>query len=254
LPEALESMSEFALSLQELRRKIGLAFIYPCIVILIAFAFFVAFVALMVPRIGEFYRLFRLPTHGWLILLGELHATVHLWAPACLIVALLGLFWRGGSWTGSRAPWMWSILANFHRSTFARLLGLLIDHHVPLPQALRLAGEAAGDRSLATAATKLANDVAAGQSLSEGLKTQARFPPFMRWMISSGEQQGALSPALHQVAEVYRRRALFRADWYRVALPVALTVLLGGGAVLLYGLTLFLPLTDMLRDLTLEPI
>lgn len=252
LPAALESLSVYAHSLLELKRRMTLAFIYPSIVLIVAYGMFVAFIVAMVPRLEEAYRQLQLPTHSWLLFLQSLNETVHVWGPAILIGAIVLWIARGGWLTGHAAPWMWPIVANFNRASFAGLLALLVEHRLPLPEALRLAGNATGGRRIRQMASDVAGDVEAGESLAASLTARRAFPPFMRWMIANGEQQGALGTTLRQTSEIYRRRALYRAESFKILLPVLLTAILGGGFVLVYGLTLFIPLTDLLRDLSQE--
>jgi len=252
LPEALESLSVYARSLLELKRRMTLAFVYPSMVLIVAYGMFVAFIVAMVPRLDEVYRQLQLPTHSWLLLLRSLNETVHVWGPAILVVAIVLWLVRGGWLTGHAAPWMWSIVANFNRASFAGLLALLVEHRLPLPEALRLAGNATGGRRIRQTASDVAADVESGESLAASLTARRAFPPFMRWMIANGEQQGALGTTLRQTSEIYRRRALYRAEWFKTLMPVLLTAILGGGFVLVYGLTLFIPLTDLLRDLSQE--
>ena len=252
LPEALESLSSYAQSLLELKRRIGLAFVYPSIVLLVAYGMLVGFVIGIVPRLEEAYRQFQLPMRDWLPLFRTLHETVHIWGPAVPLLAVGLVLTRGGWLMGHRAPWMWSIVANFRRASFAGLLSLLVEHRLPLPVALRLAGDAAGGPRIREKSRELAGDVESGDTLAASLAARRAFPPFMRWMISNGEQQQALGATLRQTAQIYRRRALYRADSVKVVLPIVCTVLFGGGVVLLYGLILFIPLTDLLEDLSRE--
>ena len=60
----------------------------------------------------------------------------------------------------------------------------------------------------------------------------------------------ALLAAAH-AAETYRRRAEHRAKLARTFLPMVLTITIGGTAVLLYALLLFVPYVGMLRALGL---
>ena len=69
-------------------------------------------------------------------------------------------------------------------------------------------------------------------------------------MIGASTDRDGLAASLNQLDELYRRRAQFQADWFRMALPVVVTMAVGGGAVLLYGLALFLPLTEIYRNMS----
>ena len=72
----------------------------------------------------------------------------------------------------------------------------------------------------------------------------------MRWVLATGQEQGSLVAALHNLADVYRKRAQYQADKLSVFLPTVLMIAIGASATLFYGLALFIPLTNLLRELT----
>ncbi len=51
------------------------------------------------------------------------------------------------------------MLTSFRIANFTDLLSLLIEHHVPLDEAVRLAGDASGDRRLRDAAGRFAESI-----------------------------------------------------------------------------------------------
>jgi hypothetical protein len=63
--------------------------------------------------------------------------------------------------------------------------------------------------------------------------------------------ESALAPqaALRLVADTYRASAQRRLDRWALAAPLLLCVVVGGGATLLYGLALFVPIVDLLNGL-----
>lgn len=270
LPEALESLARSARALSELRGRIVLACLYPGIVLVLAYILFVAFVLAMVPRLQETYDAFRLPVGEALEILQALQATVGYWGPgipAIVILVALGRMirlrsergppgdrrWRSGVSAGfGWLPGMRRLRADWNRASFTEIAAILLEHDVPLPQTLTLAAAATGDAAIVSGARSVADNVREGQSLSQSLQTWRVFPPFMQWMLSRGEQQGNLPAALRHLRGIYRRRALYRANWFKVVLPVALVVLIGGGAVLVYGFTLFLPVIDLLEGLSVS--
>ena len=75
------------------------------------------------------------------------------------------------------------------------------------------------------------------------------FPPLLGWLIAAGRPRGTLLPALRHASRAYHRRARHAADAARMLLPVLLTFAIGGTAVLLYALLLFLPYVSMLKSL-----
>lgn len=264
LPEALETLTRFARSLRETRRQLGLALIYPGIILLLAYGLFLFLLREVAVEFADMYRTSGLPNRFWIDAIVGLNRTMELWAwipPAVVVLAAVWLWGARGRMLPRTAlgrlaiscvPWMRGTIENFHRANFADLLALLVAHGVPLADALVLAGDATGDRRFRTAARGVADEVRQGTPLSDAVATRRVFPPFMRWMIGTAERQGSLPAALRQLGEMYRRRALLKAEWFRIVMPVLLTVFVGGTAVLLYALGLFYPLTRLLSDMTLE--
>ena len=93
----------------------------------------------------------------------------------------------------------------------------------------------------------------AGQPLNQALDQATGLPPFLRWMMISGEQNSALPATLSQASGVYERRADQRIEWARVTLPMILTAGIGGVSAALYGIALFAPVLEMYRQLA-EPM
>jgi general secretion pathway protein F len=135
-------------------------------------------------------------------------------------------------------------------ASFSEILGLLVQHEVPLAPAVRLAGDASGDAELSKSAGQLGNALASGIQLGTST-TAARsgeLPRFLVWLIGAGETKQVLAPFLNQTAEMYRRSAIKRAEWIRFYLPLLMTLVIGGVAVLLYALALWVPLTNLLEE------
>ena len=265
LPEALEAVAKLAQATLQLRRRIDLALLYPALVLLLASFLFALVISFFVPSlVGAFYWL-ELPETAWLNRLEWLRERLWFWAwivPA--LVVLLGTWWcastRGRfglkgttdttTWSAFNViPGLSSILANFRRANFCDLLAMLLEHQVPLPDASVLAADAAGDSGLQRVAARIAEGVRSGHSLADCLVVGRELPPFLSWMLISGERQGNLVATLRQVAEVLRQRAASQSDWLRVVLPAALVVFIGGGAVLGYAVTVFGPMSQLLGRL-----
>ena len=200
--------------------------------------------------------------------------TVHSWAfwvPVALALCLLLWWYRSGrairSTTGSQwgrggrflfgrpRPHRWPTVTQAMRdgrmATFAELLRLMNDHQVPMPEAVVLAADASGDRVLSQGARRIAERLESGAVLRTRSELPVEFPPLLGWSIVSGAGQVGLSRALAASAEMYRQRAARAARWAAVYLPIILTVVIGGSAVLLHGLLVFWPFTRLLYQLGL---
>jgi general secretion pathway protein F len=153
-----------------------------------------------------------------------------------------------------RLPWIGSILMNFHRANFTELLAMMLEYEVPLAEAVPLAIDASGDPQLAKHRKSIIDSLEAGCSLSEVLQSAKATTPFVRWMIGAAQGQGrgsgALQAALLQASTILKRRADYQAEWFQLAFPVLMLAVVGGGAVLVYSLSLFLPVIDLLDALS----
>ena len=159
------------------------------------------------------------------------------------------------SWNWLRLfPWMRSILANYETANFSELLGLLLKHQVPYGSALVLAAQSTGNPRLTQGARQMAAAIERGESATTALGSIDRrtFLPMLRWVLATGEQQGSLVKALENLTDVYRKRAHYQAEKLAVFLPTILMIVIGASATLFYCLMLFLPLSNLLRQLTGE--
>jgi type II secretory pathway component PulF len=263
LPIALEGLARYVRGYSEARAAIGLALWYPLIVLSLAYVLFVALVGLAVPRfVGAFDSLeLAVPAPlRWMSWLGEYLPYWWPVGPVVLVVLIFAWIRTGAaarfgerSWNWLRLfPWMKSILANYETANYSELLGLLLKHKVPYASALVLAAESTGNARLTAGASQLAAAMGRGESMAAALGSIDRgtFLPMMRWVLATGEQQGSLVTALSNLADVYRKRAHYQAEKLAVFLPTILMIAIGASATLFYCLALFVPLANMLRQLT----
>jgi len=75
------------------------------------------------------------------------------------------------------------------------------------------------------------------------------FPPFLRWALWQSEGAIGRVEALRTVAAAYREVARQQLERVRVVAPLIASGVLAGGATLLYGLILFVPVVQMLQSL-----
>jgi hypothetical protein len=59
-----------------------------------------------------------------------------------------------------------------------------------------------------------------------------------------------LTRALYNLADLYRKRAKYQSEKMAMYLPMLLLVVIGAAATLLYGLALFVPLINLLNELS----
>jgi type II secretory pathway component PulF len=264
LASALEGMATVSRGYADARRSVGLALLYPLMVVMLAYGLGLAFILFIAPRFALAFQSLGVRPMGFLEALARSGDTAMYWGPIVPIVLfLLALrwVWSGrsmaldagpfGSWT-TRIPLVGGMIAGFRNANFADLLALMIEHQVPLDEAIRLAAEASGDRALRQSAETLSASLRRGERTdSGGVAGIGTFPPLLTWLLTAGHRQGDLASALRHAATTYRRRAEARADLIRAALPTTLMLVIGAGTVLLYGFLLFVPMTTLYDELAL---
>jgi general secretion pathway protein F len=260
LSEALERLADLGLTVQEIRRRVWLAATYPLIVAALAYGMFVWFVVFGVPLWTQTREALFLPPRFVFTLLAQLHDTVSIWGPlvpvAFVILVLALRLWTAGSTSGMAGyltsclwvPGVGAVYRNLLRAQFARLLAILLEHHVPAERAVALAGESTGDARLTSASEIIAERLQRGNTWGEAVG-KSPLPEYLRWMMIVGEKQGALPAVLQQTAGAYQRKAERWLTWVRSVLPVAMVSLFSGLVVTAYCVGLFLPLQQFWYDL-----
>lgn len=261
LTVALEEMSNYAWELFHLRRQIGKAMVYPLIVFSLAYGMFLVFLFEMLTRFNEAYEVFRMGQSEPLRLLNSMQSTIMYWGliPPVLLFLFILLWMRTGSsqllnfkGTSRLIGWIPGVqkIANYYRyGNFSELMSLLIQQEIPFADSIVLAAEATGDDQLVESAKLMAERHNSSRVETTDSTRAYGWPPLLTWLLTTKEHQGELSLALKNAADMYRRKAASYTRWFRVLFPVFTGTIIGGGAVLCYSLVLFLPFSDMLKQL-----
>jgi general secretion pathway protein F len=266
LTDALVSAGEFAKTLLGMQHQIRAALVYPVLIATIAYGFFLLLVEELVPRIIGLLAVSGRTPDSFLNGLLFLSRTVAYWGPALPAIALLlalvtGVipipFLRPSAALVQRIhllPWAGRVVRDSQSAGFCQLLAILLDREVPLPQSIELASASSGNRQLALECRRTADDLRHGIPLSESLKTAVHLPSFTRWMLVSGNDQGGLPSVMATLADIYRRRAESQSQLFSLSAPLVLTVAIGGSAVAVYCLLVFVPMRDLFAQLVSAPI
>jgi type II secretory pathway component PulF len=237
-------------------RAIVAALSYPLIAILMAVGVYVLFATLVVRPFEHMYEEFglRLPT-----------ITVSFLRMCRFAVPLVAFF--GGAIVatcvatrvlGGRIGWSWLITnlplvgSAWHWTGVAemlRCLALLVEHRVPLPEALRLTAGGVLDAYVGEQCRTLAGQVEQGTSLTMSLVQLRTLPLSIVPLIRCGESQDALADSLRSAAEMIARRLDMRAGLLVQVLPPILLVTVGF-AVASGAVSLFLPLISLIQGLS----
>jgi type II secretory pathway component PulF len=262
LAKALEGLASYARAFAETRRAIGLALLYPLLVLLLAYGLFVVFVLWVVPRLAATFATMRLPGMGVLdifLWMGD-HPAYWAWiVPALLVLLTIG--WAGsgramalhpGKLVGvlRLIPGMRSILRLAQTADFADLLALMIEHGVPLDEAAELAAAATGSPALRASVAALGDAMRRGDPADEAA-VRAGLPPMLAWVVATAGARGPLAPALRHAAATYRARAARKAETLQAILPSVVLVIVGMSAGAVYALSVFKPVITLWYQLAI---
>jgi len=257
LNDALVSAGAFARTLLEMQHQIRAALVYPVLLFTIAYAFFLLLLKELVPRINGLVTVSGGTPQPLLQVLEYLSQTMLYWGPALPVLVLFALLAAGviplplvrpSAALLERIhvlPWVGRIVRDSQSAGFCQLLAILVDREVPLPVSLELASASTGNRRLADECRRIAADLRRGVPFGEALQTAVALPAFTRWMLASGNDQGGLAAVMATLSDIYRRRSDSQRQLFSLSAPLILTVVIGGTAVALYCVMVFLPMRDL---------
>jgi type II secretory pathway component PulF len=257
LPAALECLATSLRRVAELQRTVRFALVYPLLVAGVAYVFFLVSVVFLSPRLAAGFA----QIDGWqdpvprLILLPS--RTLWWWVavPPALLVALLVLLSRRRAGVLRAAAWRNSrlrrgLVARGRLAIFAEMLALLVEQQTTLDQALELAGDSCGDAELQRGARQLADAVRQGQRF-ESLHAPSAVPPLLVCLLFSGATASQLTRRLRWQADKLQHQANAYALRLQALLPLVLTLLVGGTAVVAYATWVLWPWIYLLWDMGL---
>jgi type II secretory pathway component PulF len=239
-------------------RSIRLALAYPIVLfaVLGAVTFFAAlFVSPTVKRtwslFGEFKVSHSLPER-WLMWCAQYGLFVVCGSLALLLIVGIISFLLPRALRQRFVPFV-PVIGSMVRcralSFWTRLLNLLLLEKTPVPDALRLAGDASEDFGLTAASSRLAKFVSDGSTLADAMSWSPQMPRTLIPIVHWGEEAGALPEAFLTASDMFESRAQAQAALLHVALPPIAFVMIGFGAVCLFN-ALMAPFFALMRLVT----
>ena len=255
LGEVMERLAAYTQSHQALRQKVGLAFIYPAIVTLVAGTVVLGLLTYVVPQVVSVFQntnqtlpwLTRaliglsdfLRISGWLWLIA---IAVAIWA-ARRALRLPPTRLRFHRWL-LRLPLVGALVRGVNSAQLASTLAILVGSGVPLLAALQAGAGVVNNLPMRQAVEEAARKVREGGSLSRALAAAKLFPPMLVHMIASGEASGRLVHMLERAAAQQSREMENRVMGLTSLLEPLLIVVMGV-VVLVIVLAILLPIFEM---------
>jgi type II secretory pathway component PulF len=260
--DVLATLTFYTRAVADLRSAVLGALFYPAVVLGLAVVLFGIICLFILPVYEQLFTDLKIPLPAitrWTMALGR-RPLLYVGTPLLAgLVTLLAMRWLLRSTEAGRRVWVrlvyavplaGTLIRAARLAAFTELLGILVDHGLPLPEAFHLAGDASSDPSLTDGARLVEEDLRRGLPLATVLRDRGTVPELVAWMAAVGELHGTLGPTLHQVAQLYRRKAELRADLLRSVLPPLLIILTAGVVVALFVFAMVLPMVKLLEGLS----
>ncbi len=214
LDEVLRRLVEHYERIQDLKEKVGMALVYPLIVIVMGVATLIFSMVSIVPRFESIFEqldhALPLPTrilissseflsrYGLLVLavLGVLSVLVH----RAVKTDRGQLWWHG---VLLKMPLVKGVVASGVYANFARTFAVLLKNGVSVLQALQIVERTVGNAVISHELHKARERVTDGTSISGPLAAGRVLPPMLTDMLSIGEQTGDMPSALTHIARRY---------------------------------------------------
>ncbi len=258
LASVLEAVIAMERKRQELRHRIWMSLAYPAVLVILALLVCLLFSVAIIPQFASIYADFgmSLPTLTRVVL--WTYSPPMGTALVVVLVAVVALFLflaiaRPNTAIGQAVLYATPVLGPLWRyhglAEFSRVLRLLIQMQVPLPEALRAAGEAVDEYRLRCAARRVAQRVETGVPLAEAIGGDPSLPARLKPLIAWGERSGTLADSFDAAAEMFEGEVGVRSTLLdAVVLPVLLILL--GLYVSLFVIAIFLPLISLISKLS----
>lgn len=255
LSQVLARLADYSERRNALVQKLKLAFTYPAIVTVVAFAIVIFLLTYVVPQIVSVFANTKqqLPLLTIMMLAISDFVRNYGWLVALLAIAAW-FAWRNALKNpATRMRWhRWLLTAplygKFERSLntarFASTLAITTGSGVPILQALQTSHDTLGNVALKEQVRQASASVREGVGLAQALTANKQFPPMLIHMIRAGEITGTLPAMLerasHAQEQDLERRAMTIASLLEPALILAM-----GVVVLLIVLAVLMPIIEI---------
>lgn len=255
LAGVLSRLADYVERRNALVQKLRLAFTYPAIVTVVAFAIVIFLLTYVVPQIVSVFANTKQQLPFLTVMMLAISGFVRHWG---WLVALLSgiafVLWRR-SLRDPDALMRWHrwllnapLVGRFQRSLntarFASTLAITISSGVPILRALQTSRDTLSNVAMRQQVEDATASVREGVSLARALAQHRHFPPMLVHMIRAGEVTGELPAMLNRAAQMQEqdleRRALTIAGLLEPALILAM-----GVVVLLIVLAVLMPIIEI---------
>ncbi|MBB6429251.1 type II secretion system F family protein [Algisphaera agarilytica] len=255
LPEMLDRLVKLTQKDIQMRSGILGALLYPAILLTVVVVVLCITLIVVVPRFTLLFESLSVPippTTQATVFASEV-LRGYWWAVLTVLIGGgVGLFFwlrtDGGQQAlhtlAIRMPIIGKLTQSFVTARIVRLLGVLMNSHLPLLQTLELVKASAGNRHYAALITRAEQAVGQGEPVSSAFNNPELITPSVYEAFRSGEASGRIAPSLITVADfLEEENDVIVRSLTKILEPLILIVL--GGMVGLLAVSMFMPLFDL---------
>jgi len=255
LPTVLDRLASLTRKRLHIRNTLRAAMTYPALLIFVSLGVMVSMMFAVIPRFAELFEALDVPlppstaaivslsewlqSFWWVVVValiaGGIGASRYLRTPA------------GRRWLDTvllKIPMIGSQIRSFTTAKIARLLGVLLDSHLDILEALRLTRGAVTNCHYVKLIDRAEKAVVSGETISSAFEDTDLISPSVYEALRSGEQSGQVSALLLDMADFMDEENETRLKSLTTLIePVILIVM--GVVVAFVALSIFMPLFDL---------
>ena len=255
LARVLSRLADYIERRNALVAKVRLAFTYPAIVTMVAFAIVIFLLTYVVPQIVSVFANTKQKLPFLTVVMLAISDFVRAYGFVVLgVVIALAFLWRGAlknpavkmrfhTWLLT-APMYGKFERSLNTARFASTLAITTGSGVPILRALQTSRDTLNNVAMREQVEDATNSVREGVGLARALSAHKHFPPMLIHMIRAGEVTGNLPNMLDRAASAQEQ------DLERRAMTIAgllepVLILLMGVVVLLIVLAVLMPIIEI---------
>jgi type IV pilus assembly protein PilC len=263
LEESLDRVATQLERLDALRRQVRSAMMYPSVVLVLAILVMAAVCAFVVPVFTNIFieiaeetegvsSQLPLPTRIVVSISDFITGSWYL-----LIAIIAGTAYAFNRWKASeRGRMQWDamklrfpahigdIVHKVALARWSRTFSGTISSGVPMLQAIKIAGQTAGNAVVEAAMDDVYNSVKSGGSIAKPLEENDAFPAMVSHMVAVGEESGQLETMLEKVADFYETEVDSKVKALTSLIEPMMIMLVGGGVGFIV-IAMYLPIFSL---------
>jgi len=255
LLEMLDRLASLKQKQMRVRNSVVGAMIYPCMLTTVGTAIFSMLLVFVIPRFSGLFQTLDVPLPGSTQALLTISTIFrgYWWLVLLVIAGLVTAIVAYLRTPGGRAvrdkmvlkvPYIGRVIRSFSTARIISLLGVLMQAHIPVLEALRLTRLSAGNIRYEEIVSKAEDFVSRGEPMSTAFGDASLISPSVHEAIRSGEESGELDRLLLNIASFLdEENEVVIRSLTSIIEPVILILM--GLLVGVISISMFLPLFDL---------